>query len=243
VEYASSSEEPDLSSHLKVNPFNGARRSKKYTSKRSYKRSNSFRSDTDSVVKMNNMINSSNSVDGEAYENVPKIAIYENYESDKENKRELAHNYDNITPYALRITNMHGIKISDEKMNSLESMKSESGGGDSLNDSRESNLTDFSSDGGTQRRSVNKEKYTEGMEMKATIETNDDWYASASDMDDSDNSLGKPYSNAAVNPVLECVNQVTSQLIFSTVRHLTKMFIFRYYSNSQWKALPRLKVP
>lgn len=39
-------------------------------------------------------------------------------------------------------------------------------------------------------------------------ETTDDWYASASDMDDSDNAVSKPYSYNAVNPVLECVNQV-----------------------------------
>lgn len=36
----------------------------------------------------------------------------------------------------------------------------------------------------------------------------DDWYASASDMDDSDGAVSKPYGYNAVNPVLECVNQV-----------------------------------
>lgn len=41
------------------------------------------------------------------------------------------------------------------------------------------------------------------------FESNDDWYASASDMDDSDSAVSKPYgSYSAVNPVLECVNQV-----------------------------------
>lgn len=41
------------------------------------------------------------------------------------------------------------------------------------------------------------------------FESNDDWYASASDMDDSDSAVSKPYgSYNAVNPVLECVNQV-----------------------------------
>lgn len=41
------------------------------------------------------------------------------------------------------------------------------------------------------------------------FESTDDWYASASDMDDSDGAVSKPYSYNAVNPVLECVNQVS----------------------------------
>lgn len=40
------------------------------------------------------------------------------------------------------------------------------------------------------------------------FESTEDWYASASDMDDSDTALSKPYGTNAVNPVLECVNQV-----------------------------------
>lgn len=40
------------------------------------------------------------------------------------------------------------------------------------------------------------------------FESTEDWYASASDMDDSDSALSKPYGTNAVNPVLECVNQV-----------------------------------
>lgn len=42
------------------------------------------------------------------------------------------------------------------------------------------------------------------------FESTDDWYASASDMDDSDGAVSKPYGYNAVNPVLECVNQVSS---------------------------------
>lgn len=38
--------------------------------------------------------------------------------------------------------------------------------------------------------------------------TDGDWYASASDMEDSDSAVSKPYGYNAVNPVLECVNQV-----------------------------------
>lgn len=43
---------------------------------------------------------------------------------------------------------------------------------------------------------------------KNEFESTDDWYASASDMDDSDGGVSKPYGYNAVNPVLECVNQV-----------------------------------
>lgn len=42
------------------------------------------------------------------------------------------------------------------------------------------------------------------------FESTDDWYASASDMDDSDGAVSKPYGYNAVNPVLECVNQVSA---------------------------------
>lgn len=41
------------------------------------------------------------------------------------------------------------------------------------------------------------------------FESTDDWYASVSDMEDSDNAPSKPYAYNAVNPVLECVNQVS----------------------------------
>lgn len=45
---------------------------------------------------------------------------------------------------------------------------------------------------------------------KTQFESTDDWYASASDMDDSDGAVSKPYGYNAVNPVLECVNQVNT---------------------------------
>lgn len=45
---------------------------------------------------------------------------------------------------------------------------------------------------------------------KTQFESTDDWYASASDMDDSDSAVSKPYGYNAVNPVLECVNQVST---------------------------------
>lgn len=48
------------------------------------------------------------------------------------------------------------------------------------------------------------------------FESTDDWYASVSDMEeDSDNALAKPYGYNAVNPVLECVNQVDFDILYS----------------------------
>lgn len=143
------------------------------------------------------MATAENYVNIEPNKNVPKIVIYENYESDKENKVSAkdASNYDLVEPsYSNRMESMHGIriKLSGDEENGL------------LDD--DNIIYEEESSGKTSR---NRQKYTEGMEMKQTIETNDDWYASASDMEDSDTALGKPYSNAAVNPVLECVNQVS----------------------------------
>lgn len=61
---------------------------------------------------------------------------------------------------------------------------------------------------------ASRKKYTEGMEVKRRIAiATDDWYVSASDVDDSDTMMGKSHCNTTtVNPVLECVNQVNLQL-------------------------------
>lgn len=52
-------------------------------------------------------------------------------------------------------------------------------------------------------------KYEEAFPVETSVESSKDWYVSTSDIDDSDNVLSKPYGNNAVNPVLECVNQVS----------------------------------
>lgn len=215
VEYASSSEDQDSSLYvLRANSFKDARRSRKYTSKRSYQgysrpsRQCSFKSTASTGTGSNSpptsagkSLNDAGGVVGressnETYENiepntsnVPKIVIYENYESDKENKE--TNNYDVVEPsYSNRMDSMHGIRVPCPRI-------------------VEDGMEDGARTDGDEE--YNQQKYTEGMEMKQTIETNDDWYASASDMEDSDTALGKPYSNAAVNPVLECVNQILLQ--------------------------------
>lgn len=58
-------------------------------------------------------------------------------------------------------------------------------------------------------------KYTEGMELNKKIATTDDWYVSASDVEDSDSTvMGKSYGKSTVNPVLECVNQVCFFIVY-----------------------------
>uniref|UniRef100_A0A182Y990 Uncharacterized protein n=1 Tax=Anopheles stephensi TaxID=30069 RepID=A0A182Y990_ANOST len=270
VEYASSSEEQESSLYVRANSFKDARRSRKYTSKRSYQgyqrgpsRASSFKSNASGpvtgtlakLVERNVRSGGVRRLSGpreeesghEAYVNiepnahVPKIVIYENYESDKENKRmdqnrqECDNNYDNVEPYSNRIDSLHGIhgrnsgrfasdgqqKPQEKKQEQQQQSPRMDGHGDYhlVGSKRSDGSEQMELDDGTifyeanaSAGSVsNQQKYTEGMEMKQTIETNDDWYASASDMEDSDTALGKPYSNAAVNPVLECVNQILLQ--------------------------------
>ncbi|XP_058451794.1 uncharacterized protein LOC131430665 isoform X2 [Malaya genurostris] len=231
VEYASSSEEQDSSLYVRANSFKDARRSRKYTSKRSYQsyqrpsRQSSFKSTTSSSIngggKLPGLSLSGGSTgdNNETYENiepnknVPKIVIYENYESDKENSKEYkgrdASNYDVVEPsYSNRMNSLHGLK----QITRIDEGESADDGRstDPLKETDEESLLYEGNQTGKSANG-NQQKYTEGMEMKQTIETSDDWYASASDMEDSDTALGKPYSNAAVNPVLECVNQILLQ--------------------------------
>ncbi|XP_049533340.1 uncharacterized protein LOC125949905 [Anopheles darlingi] len=265
VEYASSSEEQESSLYVRANSFKDARRSRKYTSKRSYQgyqrgpsRASSFKSNasgqtTGTLTRLTERNERASPLrfDGqqreddeddeqperpvvesghEAYVNIepamPKIAIYENYESDKENKRldqnrrSECNNYDNVEPYSNRIDSLHGINrnpgeggdgilrkhfIRDE----LPTTEGIAASSEQMELDDGTIFYEANTSGGSVGN--NQQKYTEGMEMKQTIETNDDWYASASDMEDSDTALGKPYSNAAVNPVLECVNQILLQ--------------------------------
>ncbi|XP_053673172.1 uncharacterized protein LOC128723453 [Anopheles nili] len=246
VEYASSSEEQESSLYVRANSFKDARRSRKYTSKRSYQgyqrgpsRASSFKSTasgpaTGTLAKLASERNGRARLEEEpgheAYvniepnANVPKIVIYENYESDKENKRldqnrRECNNYDNVAPYSNRIDSLHGIhgRFADDGQQQLErggEYPSRGAGSKRSDGSEQMELDDgtiFYEAHASAGSVANQQKYTEGMEMKQTIETNDDWYASASDMEDSDTALGKPYSNAAVNPVLECVNQILLQ--------------------------------
>ncbi|XP_037909811.1 probable serine/threonine-protein kinase DDB_G0282963 isoform X1 [Hermetia illucens] len=60
-------------------------------------------------------------------------------------------------------------------------------------------------------RSYRAKKFAETSPKQEFEASTDDWYASASDLDDSENIRVKPYGYNAVNPVLECVNQILLQ--------------------------------
>lgn len=151
VEFLSSSED---SVFEKSSSFAGARRSKKYTSKRT---SGNYSEYIRSRQSSNSSPNS--------------------------NK-----NYDDVK-YSCRINNMHGIKQQEE----YEPVEVKNENYDSSHNELNSSENEFSDEF-----------------QSKEFETTDDWYASASDIEDSD-SLIKPYGHNAINPVLECVNQILLQ--------------------------------
>lgn len=150
VEFLSSSED---SVFEKSSSFAGARRSKKYTSKRT---SGNYSEYIRSRQSSNSSPNS--------------------------NK-----NYD--VNYSCRINNMHGIKQQED----YEPVEVK-------NENYDSSHNELNS---------SENEYSDEFQTKE-FETTDDWYASASDVEDSD-SLIKPYGHNAINPVLECVNQILLQ--------------------------------
>lgn len=66
------------------------------------------------------------------------------------------------------------------------------------------------------------------------FESNDDWYSS--DMDDSDGAVSKPYGYNAVNPVLECVNQVSILIHFEMSVVCNQLYFpcHRFSCNNRW---------
>lgn len=154
VEFLSSSED---SVFEKSCSFAGARRSKKYTSKRT---SGNYSEYIRSRQSSNSSPNS--------------------------NK-----NYD--VKYSCRINNMHGIKQQEQ---------------DLLYEPVEVKNENYDSSHNELNSSENE--YSDEFQSKE-FETTDDWYASASDIEDSDCNIIKPYGHNAINPVLECVNQILLQ--------------------------------
>ncbi|XP_063699414.1 uncharacterized protein LOC134830008 [Culicoides brevitarsis] len=201
VEYMSSSEEADS-----FNSFLGARRSRKYTSKRSFKdffagKANSTR----------DMSSSERSFYSEATNK---------QDSDKENNLSES-NYGSTgteSVYSNFINNMHGIKspvispvksILNETFSSNASSKSNGFdetviyGNSETNDAKKSENEDCDA----------SQKYTKDMEVKQGVELSEDWYASNSDMEENgtENGFSKVYGQSAGNPVLDCVNQILLQ--------------------------------
>lgn len=191
----SSSEEAES-----LSSFMGARRSRKYTSKRSFK---------DYKLKSRESMSSERSFNSEM-----------NNQSDKENQLSESNYGSSQNAFSAFMNGLHGIKssmrspkVSVETSNGLLNSETDS----SLNSSftttaagaddtviyNNTNLEQSSCD-------ISK-KYTEGIEVKQKIEPTDDWYASASDMDEAENGFSKLYGQTLGNPVLECVKQILLQ--------------------------------
>lgn len=184
----SSSEEADS-----FNSFVGARRSRKYTSKRSFK---------DYLTNKNREVSSSERSFTSEMEKPGSENLAESICSD-------------FTPKSPRKISKHTSEPSSPRSVTTT---------DTLNSSNASSRNDFEETVIYQNSSkkfeneliddVNSsEKYTKDMEMKQSVEPSEDWYASASDMEETENEFSKLYGQSAGNPVLECMNQVKNCFI------------------------------
>lgn len=219
----SSSEEHEQSKSQ--NPFTTARRSKKYTSKKSYKEYMKTRQHQQQI---HNLTNGSTNGPSEnpLTDNQVEIAMNRQKDviaSENGNKAKFSLivndiqgiktklGYDKSDTHSNKINRMHGINHQEamldnyhDNVNSEESNKNLIITITNVNEDRAlyNNASSFSTKIDTTK------KYTEGMELKTS--SDDLWYVSASDVEDSDTVIGKSaYSGSTtVNPVLECVNQV-----------------------------------
>jgi len=202
IEYMSSSEEAES-----INSFMGARHSRKYTSKRSFK---------DFQVNKRDPSSSERSF---ILESMDKSSDKENQES----------NCGSTTGsvYSSFMNNMHGIKSSmrSSRSNGPSSLRTDDGEyTKSISDGRIS--SSFSSrpddtviynnstpvDRPSEEDCDISQKYTKGIEVKTKIEPSDDWYVSASDAEEATENGGyKQYGQNGGNPVLECMNQILLQ--------------------------------
>lgn len=209
----SSSEEAES-----LSSFIGARRSRKYTSKRSFK---------DYKLKSRESMSSERSFNSEPAN-----------QSDKENQMSESNYSTTSNAFSNLMNGLHGIKSSlrspkSSLVNTINTGTSLNSDGDSSLNSSSSTTTvgvedtviynntningiyveSPGSTRGINRRSCEiSKKYTENIEVKQKIEPTDDWYASASDMEETENGFGKSYGQAGLgNPVLECVNQILLQ--------------------------------
>lgn len=232
----SSSEEQEVL--LSPNPFSTARRSKKYTSKKSYKEY--LQSRPHSVNGMNNNNSNfpnnncndknNNTVDGkEINSSISKSStssggaakfslIMNNIHGIKLEQKQQS--YDDT--HSLKINRLHGISLTPLNMtnelssaassSSSSSLKEKLNGDDGDNQQQQSNNNNIN-----YNRSVDettKQKYCdEGLEVKQKIATRDDWYMSDIDENDTLSNVKSPYCNVSgvSNSVLECVNQILLQ--------------------------------
>lgn len=230
----SSSEEQEVL--LSPNPFSTARRSKKYTSKKSYKeylqarphsvngsnKNADFPSNSD---KNNNTISGSGGGGGEGKEissiskslscgGAAKFSLIMNdIHGIKQQKQQSCDD-----THSLKINRMHGISLTTLNVPNESTMKEKLNGDDDDNNNDRNNNNDRKEQQQLHNSSLHeatKRKYCdEGLEVKQKIATRDDWYMS--DIDENDTTLGNgksAYCNVSgvSNSVLECVNQILLQ--------------------------------
>lgn len=207
----SSSEEQDALS--RPNPFTTARRSKKYTSKKSYKDYQDFnfnnlqnkinggvKTEVPSNSDSNNNINiDSRGLYNSSSKSVTPGTTFSTIMNDihgiSEDKQK-----NSGDSHSLKINRMHGISIEAEKAAS-----------EQLNTTVTKENSKFSNEN-TNNQALPR-KYCDGLEVKQQIVPRDDWYIS--DLEDTE-ILGGKRSNGSCrqgvsNSVLECVNQILLQ--------------------------------
>jgi hypothetical protein len=232
IEYMSSSEEQEALQS--PNPFSTARRSKKYTSKKSYKeylqsrppsamsdanrgKSNSInalaqqsRDSTASSDKNNNTIGTREHLHGkEIVGGAAKFSLIMNDMHGIKQQRQQSCD----DTHSLKINRMHGISLTtiNADVKEKEALTSNDDDGDDDDDDAENQSAIRVTVGD---ESATRKYCDEGLEVKQKIVTRDDWYMS--DIEENDTTLGvttSPYSNVTgvSNSVLECVNQILLQ--------------------------------
>lgn len=232
IEYMSSSEEQEVL--LSPNPFSTARRSKKYTSKKSYKEYlqsrphsvNGNNKNADFPSSNSDKNNNNNAIiggEGKEISNISKSLscggaakfslIMNDIHGIKQQKQQSCDD-----THSLKINRMHGISLTTlnvpNESSVVATMK------EKLNDDNNNNNNVDRKEQQQQLHNssseATKRKYCdEGLEVKQKIATRDDWYMS--DIDENDTTLGNgkksPYCNVSgvSNSVLECVNQILLQ--------------------------------
>lgn len=225
----SSSEEQEAL--ISPNPFSTARRSKKYTSKKSYKgylqsrphinnENNNSKSNITPTPMSSDFPNSDNNNNNIANRESLKrkeIGVSKNANCGGATKFSLIMNdihgikqqqkQSTDDTHSLKINRMHGISLTS--LNANEKQDNDDvvrvGNGDNSTFNVLENLRE-------QERDAFTHKYSDdGLEVTQKIATRDDWYIS--DIEETETLGGKPHSNCTgvSNSVLECVNQILLQ--------------------------------
>lgn len=193
--------EPNSSGEENLTSFLGARRSKRYASKRTsgtfkdYLKSRSLYELATSTDNNNEYVNVRND-DAMSTNSCPYVDMNCNDEFDRYLKKRQS--------YSSIINQMHGINDlpNQEKLSGRQTF-----------DLNEFKVAKSNTNGLVTAKPQSNDKLTskEFLSLgtpREVFDSSEDWYASASDMEDSDNAISKPYTGNAINPVLECVNQV-----------------------------------